>query len=545
MKQIFIVLIWSSISIMGYSQITNDNVSFIQKEIKEIQIENKSFQQKIELIKNDGKAKIAVVEIDKKGNSTQNEYSFNFRDISKEALKYKIDKDLIKITVSTTAKSNFIEVRKAGEFSKYENEFEFFVRDYEKAKSIIEKLGEIQAHFLSKNPENAPPKAFDDATDWLTNNLSNVKTEKLNLDQTISFDPRNTLIATFTTKLSTSKGTEVVFYKFNLADLNCENLSIKVNGQLFSLEIPTKAKSKFISVNENGKSKSNSADLEILSTDLDKIKLWRDAFKTIAADGVSISEKFIPDVENSKNAIQYLKNAYPLEISENCDCTIGFKDGEKNKKYSFNFFDLDEFSPVFKVSGSDYQVNIKSKGGQNFISEFEGEELDKFTNSMAFLHGDLEKFRYMDKALKTIIKTCQDTYKLNVPSGKVLDRLNWLKVKIPNFKNESTSINQKLEFTNEEPCKLKYKTTVNTSGKGKITEYEIKPYLLDVYSSMVKISGKNAFVTFNTIAKEKVIAITEDGKPGNFTNTFSIQIDDIQRAKEVYEVFRTVINDCK
>lgn len=74
------------------------------------------------------------------------------------------------------------------------------------------------------------------------------------------------------------------------------------------------------------------------------------------------------------------------------------------QKYDFNFYDLDEYSPVFKVSGQNYQVNIKSKGGQSFISSFEGDQLDKFTNSFALMHNDLEKFRYMDKAVKTIIK---------------------------------------------------------------------------------------------------------------------------------------------
>lgn len=102
-----------------------------------------------------------------KRKSTINEYSFNFRDISKEALRYKIEKDLIKITIATSAKSNFIEVRENGEFKKFDNEFDFFVRDYEKAKDIITNLSSIQGYFSGIKPENSPPVEFNLLSDWL------------------------------------------------------------------------------------------------------------------------------------------------------------------------------------------------------------------------------------------------------------------------------------------------------------------------------------------------------------------------------------------
>lgn len=162
-------------------------------------------------------------------------------------------------------------------------------------------------------------------------NIEGVRSEKTNIEQSISFNPENPVLATYTTKESTSKGQKVIFYNFNLGDLNCENLNIKVKGNVFSLEIPTKGKAKFISVNENGKAENNTSDFELLNTDLDKIKLWREAFKLISTQAEEIYSRSVPNVENQENAIAYFNKAFSSKISKNCDCSLEFKDDDKAK----------------------------------------------------------------------------------------------------------------------------------------------------------------------------------------------------------------------
>ncbi|MBK6979065.1 MAG: hypothetical protein IPH28_19815 [Cytophagaceae bacterium] len=66
------------------------------------------------MIGTNGKCKVTITEIDKKGKPSTSEHLFNFRDISKENLKHKVEKDLIKLQSQLKKKQKFIEKKKEG-----------------------------------------------------------------------------------------------------------------------------------------------------------------------------------------------------------------------------------------------------------------------------------------------------------------------------------------------------------------------------------------------------------------------------------------------
>jgi hypothetical protein len=519
--------------------------SEINKSIEDVQTEKQVFHQKMESLNADGKIKVSVLEVDKKGKSNESTYEFNLRDVSKENLRYKIDKDIIKITVQTVSKTDFIKQIDNGEFKKFTDNFEFYCRDYEVVKNIVEKLTEKVDFFNKKVPQNSPPDTFEMIQDWLIANIKTIKESKGEIEQSIAFSPENPLICTYTQKQNGSKGQEINFYTFNIFDLLTPNPNVKNSKESFSVEFGTKSKNKFISVNENGKVKNNDNEIKILAEDPSNAKLVISAFQKLSALSEKIFNSSQTDVSNFKNAVSYLKDGFSFEINEICESKIFSKKDEKIEEFRFNFFDLDEYSPVFKVDGSGYEINVKSKNKLDYVAEFENEAFSRYTNSIDLFNTNLEKVRNSDKAIKTIIKECQNKYKLDVPDGKPEELVNWLKIKIPNFKNETSAITQKIEMKDGNPCVLTFKNISAQNGKTKEFEYELKPYLIDTYLSTVKVEKLNVYVDFVTIAKEKVLNVVEDGKPGNFTNTVSFQIDDIKRAKEVYEVFRKLVTGCK
>ena len=523
----------------------NEKVLSINKSIKEISLENKTFQQKIELIGTNGKCKVTITEIDKKGKPSTSEHLFNFRDISKENLKHKVEKDLITITIPTQKKQKFIEKKKEGEFDGFDNNFEIFSRDYESSKQTISELQKIIEHFEQIVPENFPPSQFEEAKKWLKKNIKNINSDEKVINQSIEFEDSHELLMKIKIGEKTSKDYIQTDLLVNISDLNCESTQINPQKGLYTLEIPVKGKQKYISVNENGKPQNNVNEITLKANDLDELKLWNEALKIIEKIASEKQNTSKPDIENIEIAKKYFNTAYNAKMTDNCDCQLDQKDNNDIVQYAFNLFDFDEYSPIQKVNKDGYEIKIKTKGGLNYITELNEKNGQKFSNDLNLFSNNLEKVRYIDKAVKTIIKDCQEKYKLTLPEGTLDKRVYWLKSKIPNFKNENTSILQKLETKSGESCKWIYKVTTATSGKSKVNEYEIKPYLLDPYSGQIKVTGKNVHVQFMTIDKDKAIAVVEDGKPGNFTNLFSIQIDEIQRAKEVYEVMRGIINDCK
>ena len=89
-----------------------------------------------------------------------------------------------------------------------------YSRDYDKAKEVIDDLTELINHYEGVIPANAPPSTFAAIQDWLIANLEGFKGEKNDVKQSLSFDPENTLSATFTTTSSNAKEDELEFYTF-------------------------------------------------------------------------------------------------------------------------------------------------------------------------------------------------------------------------------------------------------------------------------------------------------------------------------------------
>ena len=63
-------------------------------------------------------------------------------------------------------------------------------------------------------------------------------------------------------------------------------------------------------------------------------------------------------------------------------------------------------------------------------------------------------------------------------------------------------------------------------------------------SVQLSVSGKNVFATFQTNNKEKVIKTYENGKPGNYTNSVKIQVDDLDRARNLLILLKQAITLC-
>ncbi len=58
------------------------------------------------------------------------------------------------------------------------------------------------------------------------------------------------------------------------------------------------------------------------------------------------------------------------------------------------------------------------------------------------------------------------------------------------------------------------------------------------------MNGKEVFVNLTTKGCEKLIKTAKDGKPAAYVHTVQIQVDSIERDRDLAEAFRGLIGEC-
>ncbi|WP_341225761.1 hypothetical protein [uncultured Arcticibacterium sp.] len=536
---------FTALLLTNYSFSQGDFVSSINERIEEVNSAKYVYKQNLELIGDEGKAKIKLLTIDSKGRKKAVEYAFNFKDLSEKALNYKVDRDVIKVGVFAADKNRFIAEFKDDELSGYTADFIIYSRDYDKAKEVIEAFTKLINYYEEVTPSNAPPSKFGPIQDWLITNIKGFEGEKNDVRQSLSFDPENTISSTFTTTSSNSKGDDVEFYTFNLADLDAEDISIEMKSNMFFLELTTKRGSKYISYNEDGELENNVNNVQMWSTDLELIKLWKEAFKKAIPLAEEILEKNQKVINTKAVAQNYIKMSQDISFDSNCNCTVNFKEKDVPMTYKFNFADLDDNSLDKSVSGYLYEVELKAKKGNDYIAIYEEDALIDFKEKVVLTSENIESFRQINESLKFLITQCEESYVISIKEGSLKERVSWIAESIPNIEVDETKIEQEITFSDDEPCEMRFDVKIDKSGKEESNGYELKAHLLDPDISGIEVNGNNVYVFLQAEHKGKVIEAFENGEPDNFVSTVKIQIDDLEKAKSILETFKTVMNDCK
>ena len=80
------------------------------------------------------------------------------------------------------------------------------------------------------------------------------------------------------------------------------------------------------------------------------------------------------------------------------------------------------------------------------------------------------------------------------------------------MKSEGKEVKQKIELTNNDPCKISF-TVSSIDDKGKTTDEIYEFALTDMNKLMVdlKVSGKNVEVTLHCKNKEKLVKVYKNG----------------------------------
>jgi hypothetical protein len=497
-----------------------------------------------------------VKKTDQKNVSTEEKYEFSVLDIDKKNLAVKISGTQLSVSVETKGNEHYIKYTKNNEQQSFDNEFEIIAEDIDQARNIIAAFSTAIEKSKSVIPDFG---SLQKSLDFITKNTTELTLEKKTLSQKINFTPGNGTKSIFTYAEPDSKGKSIEErYEFYLSDIDANSLNFKVSGKKITIVSISKNKTKFIKYYKDNALQDFQNEVDILTTDIETSREMVEAFKA----AIKSSETQPATWKNIGDAITYLTSTikgetigtdiFKLDFSSVSTEPLNVKyvQGKTDAKgisgeQSFEFYPYMLDPGTVKIGSSGKYLNVEASVNNKkaFVKVFKEGKQQAFDDGIEIMAFDAKQAQDIAEAIKYL-----------AGNGKPKDKawadkqsaMKFITENVGDLKSEGTEVKQKIDFTNNDPCKISLTVSI-TDDKGKTTDEIYEFALSDMNKLMVdfKVSGKNVEVTLSCKNKEKLVKVYKNGAQQAWGTDVEIGAYDVETAKNIAEAFKSAITQCE
>ena len=501
-------------------------------------------------------ASFTVKKTDQKNVSTEEKYELNILDINNKNLTVKISGAQLSVSVETKGNDHYIKYTKNNGQQSYTNAFEIVAEDIDQARDIIAALSTAIEKSKSLMPDFSN---LQNSLDFNTKNITDLSFEKKTLNQKINFATGNGTKSIFTYAEPDSKGKPVEErYEFYLSDIDANSLNFKVSGKKITLILLSKNKTKFIKYYKDNLQQDFQNEVDILATDVETSREMVEAFKA-AIKGSGVQP---PAWKSVGDAITFLTGAVngetigtdiyklnfsaistePLNVKYIQDKTDA-KGVKAEQSIEFYPYMLDPATVKIGSSGKYLKIEASVNSKKSFIKVFKEGKQQSFDDGIEFMAFDARKAQDIAEAIKYLAGNSKPKDKVWADKQSIS---KFITENIGDMKNEGKEVKQKIEFTDNDPCKISF-TVSSTDDKGKTTDEIFEFALADMNKLIVdfKVSGKNVEVTLSCKNKEKLVKVYKNGAQQAWGTDVEIGVSDVEIARNLAEAFKSAITQCE
>ncbi|MBN2350209.1 MAG: hypothetical protein JXJ22_15325 [Bacteroidales bacterium] len=529
-----------------------ETFTWLINNIGEISVNGKTIGQKFNKGDKSYLAQFDTKSQDSKGNQVLSNYLFDLSDIDPRGITLVISGNNLKTELQVKDKKYYIAEKINDEAITFTREIEIYSDDIEKARNITNALIYLVSNTKSERKE------WTNSSQSLTfvkDNLKEVSVGSESHKQSLVFEDTPSGLITFTSEVTSSKGTSAEVSSFYLNDISPE-IELNVTSKYADIEIKTKDNAKYIKITNEGKIQTYNNSLKIY---LDNIDMARDMMLALKS-AISSSKSGVQEFATFEKSIQWLTKA-PVEVvidskkiiqslvitpnNENSmELQITTEEGGTTLKEQY-FIYPEDISPedlVIKVSGKKLYLPL-STGKLKYIKAYKENELQNFVTETEILFEDVLMAKNFQAAILSVhnkSKTEKRSFKDKVAAW------DYLVKHLVKIENSSESFDQQIEKIEGNECKLKY-TRIETDSKGASSEYIFEFTLTDIDQDKcsISVSGKEIKVNLITRDRQKLIKPYKNGEAENFCYDFDMYFEDVLVAKKVLAAFSTLTSSCK
>lgn len=534
-----------------------DALGWLKNNISKITSGSTTFEQSFSYgERKDYLASFTVKKTDQKNTSTDEKYEFNVLDIDKKNLLVKISGAQLSVSIEIKGSDRYIKYTKNNEQQNFGNSFEIVAEDIDQARNII-------AAFTTAIEKSKPVIPdfgnLQKSLDFITKNTTDLTLDKKTLNQKINFTPGNGTKSVFTYAEPDSKGKSIEErYEFYLSDIDANNLSFKISGKKINIVCFSKNKAKFIKYYKDNALQDFQNEVDILIYDVETAREMAEAFKA----AVKSSETQPATWKSTGDAITFLAGAikgetigtdiYKLNFSSLSTEPLNVKYEQTktdakgiNVEQSFEIYPYLLDPTTIKVGSKGKYLNVEASvsNKKTFVKIFKDGKQQVFDDGIEIMAFDARQARDISEAIKYLAANSKPKDKVWADKQSAV---NFIRENVVDLKNEGKDVKQKIELTNNDPCKISL-TVSSADDKGKTTDEIYEFSLTDMNKQMVdfKVSGKNVEVALSCKNKEKLVKAYKNGVQQAWSSDVEIGTNDVETAKNIASAFRNVITQCE
>jgi uncharacterized protein YfcZ (UPF0381/DUF406 family) len=501
-------------------------------------------------------ASFTLKKTDQKSVSSEEKYEFSILDINKKKLAVKVSGTQLSVTVETNGNDPYIKHTKNNELQNFDNNFEVIAEDIDQARNIIAAFSTA----IEKSKPVIPDfSSMQKSLDFITKNTTEVTIEKKTLNQKISLIAGNGTKSIFTYVEPDSKGKSIEErYEFYLNDIDANSLNFKVSGKKIAVVLITKNKTKFIRYYKDNTLQEFQNEINILTPDIETSREMVEAFK----EAIKSSETKPATWKSIGEAVTFLTNTLTGETIGTDIYKLNFNSTSTeplNVKYvlqktdakgvmveqSFEFYPymLDPATVKIESAGKYLNVDVSVKGKELFVKVFKEGKQQSFDDGIKIMAFDSRQAQDIAEAIKYLAGNGKPKEK--VWSDKQ-SAIKFITENVGDMKSEGKEVKQKIELTNNDPCKITL-TVSSTDDKGKTTD-EIYEFALPDMNKLIvdlKVSGKNIEVTLHGKNKEKLVKVYKNGAQQAWGTDVKFEVNDVETGKNIAAAFKSAITQCE
>ena len=534
-----------------------DALTWLKNNISKINSGSDTFEQSFSF--DEGReymAGFAVKKTDQKGVSEEEKYEFNILDIDPKKLAVRIRGTQLSVMVETNGNNRYIKCTKNNEQQSFDNNIEIIAEDVEQARNIIAAFSTA----IEKSKLVMPDfSSLQKSLDFITKHTTDLTLGKKTVNQKISFVSGNGTKSIFTSVEADSKGKPAEErYEFYLNDIDANSLNFKVSGDRINIVFVTKDKTKLIRYFKDNSLQDFQNEVDILTSDVEISREMVEAFKA------AINSSVVQPVtwKNIDDAVSYLSGKLKGETSGSDTYKLDFTSISSDPlqvRYSqvktdskgmtteqtFDFYPYMLDPGTLKITSSGKYLNVEASvnGKKPFIKILKDEKQQSFENGIQIMAFEARQAEDIAEAIKYLAGNSKPKDKTWSDKQSAL---NFITANIGDLKSEGKEVKQKIELTDNDPCKISL-TVSTTDEKGKTTDEIYEFSLSDMNKQLVdyKVDGRNIEVSLSCKNKEKLVKVYKNGVQQAWGTNVVFYSDDVETAKNISDAFRSAITQCE
>jgi hypothetical protein len=229
---------------------------------------------------------------------------------------------------------------------------------------------------------------------------------------------------------------------------------------------------------------------------------------------------------------------YAFTTVEQNECKVKFKEfvtdrkGDKeSRSWIFYLSDLDPDALQFKARGKAISVTLATVRSQEFVSAFEGDEFDGYTEEMVLTMNEVDQARQLIGAIREHIAACSETETTWTNREEALE---WLTSNIGDATDDDVKWKQQFSSGDEPHLVVLTAKSIDQKGEEEASEYLFDLSDIDPLNIELEVSGRSLHVDLFAKGKERYIQHTTD-EGNEYVQSLSIYTDDIEEARRIVQ----------